>query len=70
MRLVQNAGQKALRLEWPSRTDGRDVLQMQSQLQPGGWADVEKFSGTGDTLTKDRPAVGPTGFFRLQRELR
>ncbi len=59
-----------LRLEWPSRTDGRDLLQTQNQLQPDGWIDVERFSGSGATLTRDVPAIGPAAFYRLGRELR
>ena len=67
---VTNAGQNVLRLEWPSRPDGLDLLQTQNQLQPNGWTDVERFSGTGETLTKEIPAIEPAAFYRLQRELR
>ncbi len=67
---VKTAGQSVLWLEWPSRTDGRDLLQKQNQLQPNGWTDVERFSGSGGTLTKEIPAIEPAAFYRLQRELR
>jgi hypothetical protein len=59
--------QRGLRLEWPSRTDGFDLLQSQNQLQPNGWTDVERFSGTGETLTKEIPATEPAAFYRLER---
>jgi N-acetylneuraminic acid mutarotase len=64
------AAQDVLRLEWMSHVDSFDLLQMQDRLQPGGWTDVEQFSGTGETLSKDIPAVGASGFYRLHRELR
>ena len=67
---VMNAGQNVLRLEWQSRTDGRDLLQTQNPLQPNGWTDVERFSGSGETLTKEIPVLEPAAFYRLQRELR
>ena len=67
---LTKAGQSVIRLEWPSRTDGRDLLQTQNQLRSNGWTDVERFSGSGETLTKEIPAIGPSSFYRLQRELR
>ncbi len=67
---VMNEGQSILRLEWPSRTDGRDLLQTQNQFQPNGWIDVDRFSGSGGTMTKEIPAMEPAAFYRLQRELR
>jgi hypothetical protein len=63
-----DAEQSVIRLEWQSRVDSFDLLQMQDQLQPGGWTDVEQFSGTGETLSKDIPAVGASGFYRIHRE--
>jgi len=70
VKAVLNAGQNVLRLEWPSRTDGRDLLQKQNQLQPNGWTDGERFSGSGGALTKEIPAIEPAAFYRVQRELR
>jgi hypothetical protein len=70
MKLLNNAGQNVLRLEWLSRVDCFDLLQSQNQLQPNGWTDVERFSGTGATLIKDIPTIEPSVFYRLQRELR
>jgi N-acetylneuraminic acid mutarotase len=67
---AMNVGQRVMRLEWPSRTDGRDLLQTQNQLQPNGWTDMERFSGSGETLIKEIPAIEPSAFYRLQRELR
>jgi N-acetylneuraminic acid mutarotase len=67
---VIKEGKSFLRLEWPSHADYRDLLQTQDQLQPNGWTDVESFSGTGETLTKDIPASEPAAFYRLQRELK
>ena len=68
--LVKNAGQSIIRLEWLSRVDCFDLLQMQNQLQSNGWTDVERFSGIGETLAKDIPTVEASAFYRLQRELR
>jgi hypothetical protein len=59
-----------IRLEWPSHAESLDLLQTQNQLQSNGWTDLERFSGTGERLTKDIPTSEPAGFFRLQRELR
>jgi N-acetylneuraminic acid mutarotase len=70
MKLVQSAGQDVLRLEWLSRTDCVDILQSQNQFQPGGWTEVEKLSGSGQTLTKEIPGAEPAAFYRLQREFR
>jgi N-acetylneuraminic acid mutarotase len=70
MTLIQSAGPSVLRLEWPSRSDCYDRLQTRSQLQPGGWTDLERFSGTGETLTKETAATEPATLYRLQRELR
>jgi N-acetylneuraminic acid mutarotase len=64
-----DAEQNLLRLEWQSRVDSFDLLQTRDQLQSGGWTDVEQFSGTGEMLSKDIPAVGASGFYRLHREL-
>jgi hypothetical protein len=63
-------GKSFIRLEWPSHAEYRDVLETQDQLQPNVWTDIETFSGTGETVTKEIPAVGASGFYRLQRELR
>jgi N-acetylneuraminic acid mutarotase len=63
-----DAEQNVLRLEWMSRVDSFDLLQTQDELQPGGWTDVEQFSGTGGTLSKEIPAVGASGFYRIHRE--
>ena len=70
MKLVQSAGPGVLRLEWLSHPDYQDLLQTQNPLQPGGWIDLESYSGTGETLTKDIPASEPAAFYRLQRKLR
>ncbi|MEO8429597.1 MAG: hypothetical protein ABI651_21095 [Verrucomicrobiota bacterium] len=70
MKMVKDASQNVLRLEWLSDPDYLDLLQRQNQLQPNGWTDVERFSGTGETLTKDIPTVEASAFYRLQRELR
>jgi N-acetylneuraminic acid mutarotase len=66
---VNNAEQNVLRTEWKSRVDCFDLLQTQNQLQTNGWTDVERFSGTGETVTKEFPTVGRSGFYRLRREL-
>jgi hypothetical protein len=68
VKLVNNG--PVLRLEWMSRVDCFDLLQSRNQLQTNGWTEVEKLSGTGETLSKDIPASGAAGFYRLQRELR
>ena len=59
-----------IRLEWTSRSDCLDVLQVQSQLQPGGWTEVERFTGTVETLSKEIPRTDPVAIYRLQRELK
>jgi N-acetylneuraminic acid mutarotase len=59
-----------VRLEWPSHAESLDLLQVQNQLQPEGWTDVEGFFGTGETLIHDTPAAAPSGFYRLHRQLR
>ncbi|MCI0539228.1 MAG: hypothetical protein L0Z50_28810, partial [Verrucomicrobiales bacterium] len=65
-----SAGQNILRLEWTSYPDYIDLLQSQNQLQPNGWTNLERFSGTGETLSKEIPVSEAAAFFRLQRELR
>ena len=67
---VIKEGKSFIRLGWPSHAEYRDALQTQDQLQPNGWTDIETFSGTGEIVTKEIPAVGAFGFYRLQRELR
>jgi len=67
---VTRAGKGFIHLEWLSRTDAIDALQTQEKLQFNGWTDVEAFSGTGETLIKDFPALDPSAFYRLQRQLR
>jgi hypothetical protein len=67
---VIKEGKSFIRLEWPSHADYRDLLQTQNQLQPNSWTNVETFSGTGETVTKDIPALEASGFYRLHRELR
>jgi N-acetylneuraminic acid mutarotase len=69
MNLMKNASQSVLRLEWTSRSDCFDLLQRQDQLQPSGWTDVERFTGTVETLSKEIPTTEPAVFYRLQREL-
>jgi hypothetical protein len=65
-----NQGKKFLRLEWPSHPESIDLLQTQNELLLHGWIDVERFYGTGETITLDFPATAPAAFYRLQRELR
>jgi N-acetylneuraminic acid mutarotase len=67
---LTSTGAPFVRVEWPSHAQSIDILQMQNQLQPDGWTDVEGFFGTGETLAKDLPAPDPAAFYRLQRELR
>jgi N-acetylneuraminic acid mutarotase len=67
---VNNSGQNVFRLEWLSHPDYLDVLQSGNQLQTDGWIEVERFDGTGGTVTKDTPSVQPATFYRLQRTLR
>jgi len=70
MNWVNNSAQSVLRLEWPSYQDYLDVLQSRNQLQADDWSDVERFSETGGTLTKEIPADQPAAFYRLQRALK
>ena len=65
---VIREGKTHVRLEWPSHAEYFDLLQSHKDLHPTGWTDVERLSGTGETFIREFPAVGPAGFFRLQRE--
>jgi N-acetylneuraminic acid mutarotase len=67
---LRDAGQGVFRLEWSGRTDALDLLQTQNQLQPTGWTNFGRFSGTGQSQSKDVSASDPAAFYRLQRELR
>jgi len=66
---VKYAANSVLRLEWLSAPDYLDVLQSRNQLPADDWTDVEKFSGTGGTQTREIPAVDAASFYRLQRAL-
>jgi hypothetical protein len=70
MQVVNNAGQNVLRLEWQGDPDYLDLLQSRNQLEVDGWTEVERFSGTAGTLTKEIPATGPAAFYRVQRALK
>ena len=65
---VIREGKTHVRLEWTSHAEYFDLLQSHKDLHPTGWTDVERLSGTGGTFVREFPAVGPAGFFRLQRE--